>query len=278
MDVKKCFVCGNDLTLKNDSREHILLHNFGATKSVKGLICKDCNNWLGTVVDQPFIDSMQDLYNFISKNNHPTILTKNGRKYRAITTKGKIDNKPIVAVKPIINTSDSNVEAVFYNNDDKKQYFEKKKNRLERKGKTIDILTETTTKDMNPEFDFDFDFDPKSFTLELLKIQTEYLHSNNLISNLTLGDKIFSNAKANKDNDFQKDNDLIMYIFYHYFAPVDSKIFEDYKNKTHYNRISCNVVDFDNKLECTYISIFQYFNVLIPFLNPSNIHLFVNSD
>lgn len=45
--MNNCFLCGNEITLSNDSNEHIIPNAIGGKKSVKGFICNPCNNKTG---------------------------------------------------------------------------------------------------------------------------------------------------------------------------------------------------------------------------------------
>ncbi|WP_273993990.1 HNH endonuclease [Vibrio parahaemolyticus] len=58
---RKCILCSDDITLINDTYEHILPNSIGGRKKVSGFICRSCNNETGEKWEFELSDQLSSL-------------------------------------------------------------------------------------------------------------------------------------------------------------------------------------------------------------------------
>lgn len=66
--MKKCYICGEELTKDNTSAEHIIPNAIGGKLKSKDLICKKCNNKLGHNTDNELAKQLEFFTNFLNIN------------------------------------------------------------------------------------------------------------------------------------------------------------------------------------------------------------------
>lgn len=182
--VKRCIICNQVLTKENDSPEHIFLKSLGDKDPKWGLLCKGCNNYLGTYIDQPFMKIFEPLYRTVSgKTEKVRMDFSDGHQYIVQIKNGVLDEsfKPL-AVNPIVEKNDTEFNAKFLNTDEAKKFMEKIKKRYEKKGKHVEQKLTSKMVDLKitgDKFSLTPSIDEFVFVLEVVKIQTEYLHSIN---------------------------------------------------------------------------------------------------
>ena len=54
-EARFCVICGEPISNRNDSKEHIILNALGGRRSIRGFMCQDCNSRTGTEWDAPFV-------------------------------------------------------------------------------------------------------------------------------------------------------------------------------------------------------------------------------
>lgn len=181
--MNRCIVCNQVLDKTHDSAEHILLESLGDKNPVKGLICKSCNNLLGTLVDQKFEQPLKPLYESLSSRSTEmrVTYTGDGRDYYAKFINGQLrENAKYRAVKPLEKKTQSGFSFKFLDIDDAKQELEKVENRLQKKGKKVNLTLQTSRVDPQEagvSFQFTPEFDKRYVVLEAMKMQMEYLRS-----------------------------------------------------------------------------------------------------
>ncbi|AUS70735.1 HNH endonuclease [Lactiplantibacillus plantarum] len=190
MSAKQCYVCHKNLTPKNDSREHIFLDSLGDPSPVSGILCRDCNNWLGEKVDYAFYNTFKELYKTVSgKLELVKMVVSNTSDTFIIPMKNQvIQNTPIKAQNTFHQHNNELFTARFLDMTDAKEFIEKKKKRARKNNQHIDFQIEKTAS--IPQFEIIPQIDKVLFTLEILKMATGYLHSKNY-KGYILGDDIF---------------------------------------------------------------------------------------
>lgn len=229
----KCFICGQELDAKHNSREHILLDALGDTQPIEGFICHSCNNALGTIIDQPFVKPLRPICESLSSKK--TVMkmkfTGDGREYYVSMKDGKIvETDPYTAVKPVVKDDGKAFEYVFLDREEAFKILKKKKMRVEKQGHhvTSNFHLETIDPgDTGDKFRYSPVIDKTFFVLESLKMQTEYFHAHHLPSNDLLGDTILR-AIVQKWNEFsgkkQKRKNMKDYI--DHLSPMFNAWFE----------------------------------------------------
>ena len=66
--MKKCYICGEELTKENASVEHIIPNAIGGKLKSKELICKKCNSKLGHSMDKELAEQLDFFSNFLNIN------------------------------------------------------------------------------------------------------------------------------------------------------------------------------------------------------------------
>lgn len=66
--MKRCYICGEELTKDNTSVEHIIPNSIGGKLKSKELICKKCNNKLGHSTDNELAKQLEFFTNFLNIN------------------------------------------------------------------------------------------------------------------------------------------------------------------------------------------------------------------
>lgn len=265
---KKCFVCHSLLTSENDSSEHIFLFRLGDTHPVKGIVCKYCNNWLGGVVDFDFVKTFKGLYKTVSgKSEAVSMTTEQGERFSVPIKNEQIENKPILSQSPFKFIDESNFSGHFYDSTDAETSMKKQKNRNPDKNINYNITKETSI----PTFYIKPKIDKVNFTLEILKIQAEYLRSINYDVN-TLGEFIFKYANVNKNlpNPFEPFEELLIHIFNSVIQPGFKYI---PKNTDIIPGVSKAKVVRLKETDWMFISLFGKINMIIPIIRQSFLNL-----
>lgn len=96
--MKRCIICGQKLTEENNSREHIIPKRIGGINPHKDIICKACNNLMGSVIDKPFLNNFQHMYDMSGNKSGRVIMTleQNNNLYRVPFSNGQIDNGKMI--------------------------------------------------------------------------------------------------------------------------------------------------------------------------------------
>jgi hypothetical protein len=84
---KRCTYCSRPLTSDTSSPEHIILHALGGKRSSVDIVCRDCNNRLGSQVDKSLPESLELIRCMLDIPGHggPTARARGvstGREYR----------------------------------------------------------------------------------------------------------------------------------------------------------------------------------------------------
>lgn len=66
--MESCFLCGNAITEKSVTEEHILLQSLGGHLVSKKIICRDCNSKMGERIDAPLANQLSFLVFFLKIN------------------------------------------------------------------------------------------------------------------------------------------------------------------------------------------------------------------
>ena len=189
---KKCIICGEILTEKNKSIEHIINNSLGGQIKNENIYCKNCNEKFWTDIDTRFSNIFSPIISKLNINKRKTkgmsykgiMIDEYGNRYTAIFKNGKV-----------VKLEDSKSNYVRYEN-----------------GK-YELLY------------YIFDLDNKAFKQGLAKIAFNYAIHNN-ISLRYLGNIFDFNNKTLKDNsviipyipltefDIIMENDLPMQLFH----------------------------------------------------------------
>jgi len=97
--MKKCVICGVELTEQNKSKEHIIHNAIGGCLECDGIYCKTCNNQFGSNQDKAFVKTFAPILDRV--NLHKSRKTKgtsytgvvcdeNGNIYTATYKSGKV--------------------------------------------------------------------------------------------------------------------------------------------------------------------------------------------
>lgn len=267
--MNRCYVCQSIITKENDSPEHILLKSLGDKQPVRGILCQQCNNWLGTTVDQPFINEFQDLYKTVSGKPEVVSMTSGPNNiYRVHVKNGQIENKPIIARDVYHQIDDKHWEAIFFNIDDANRFQQKK---MERNNNKFKLSTEKTKS--IPTFSISPNIDKPIFMLEILKMQTGYLHSIGY-SKYTFGDIVFNTANkiknegSNSKNEFDIFSKSLIALFNSFIEPSINKYIPKGAQITH--GISQIQVIKSQSGDLMFISLFGMLNLMFPIILPSD--------
>ena len=63
--MKKCYLCGANLTVDNQSQEHILLNSIGGRLKTKSIMCKQCNSRIGNQADSELSKQLNHFSNIL---------------------------------------------------------------------------------------------------------------------------------------------------------------------------------------------------------------------
>ena len=70
---KRCAICDELLTEKNNHREHVIPEALGGRRAIHGFICRPCNNRTGTKWDAPLIEALHQLAVLVGVAKRPTL-------------------------------------------------------------------------------------------------------------------------------------------------------------------------------------------------------------
>lgn len=181
--MKRCIICGQKLTEENNSREHIIPKRIGGVNPHKDIICKACNNLMGSVIDKPFLNNFQHMYDMSGNKSGRVIMTleQNNNLYRVPFSNGQIDNGKMIKLidrfPRIMDKSSSsyNFNISFLNNKDYENWKLEIEDKANKKGFLYNINDIKFGEVKDPKFTLNLKFDPISFVMEMIKIQVEYL-------------------------------------------------------------------------------------------------------
>lgn len=181
--MKRCIICGQKLTEENNSREHIVPKRIGGIHPHKDIICKTCNNLMGSVIDKPFLNKFQHMYDMFGNKSSRVIMTleQNNELYQVPFSNGQIDNgKMIKLIKRFPRKANKSKSSYKFNISflsikDYENWKLEIEERANKKGGVYHLEDIHFSKIKAPQFTLNLKFDPILFVMEMLKIQVEYL-------------------------------------------------------------------------------------------------------
>ncbi len=149
----------------------------------KDIICEACNNLMGTVIDKPFLNKFQHMYDMLGNKSGRVIMTlaQNNELYQVPFLNGAIDNNKMIK---LINrapnwrknkNSPSKFNRTFLSNQDYDNWKSEIKQKASKKGILYKLDDIKIGKLKDPKFTLNLDFDPMIFVMEMIKVQVEYL-------------------------------------------------------------------------------------------------------
>lgn len=125
-NVSNCYICGVELNGKNESGEHVILNALGGRYKSKKLLCKNCNNSIGSDCDAALANQYHFLTNILEldlergKPRAVTMEANDGLEYKI-----KSGETPELA-HPIVETESGNEEIsiIARNKDELKKILE----------------------------------------------------------------------------------------------------------------------------------------------------------
>lgn len=102
-----CMICGEEITTKNDTAEHIIPNAIGGRRTVKGFICRECNSTTGATWDAEVARQLHALSILIgvsrdSGDTPPMRVVTNANEQLTIARDGKLSfSKPAIRKTPM---------------------------------------------------------------------------------------------------------------------------------------------------------------------------------
>jgi hypothetical protein len=183
--MKKCIFCGKTEVEfdKNNcwTEEHIIPEALGNETLKLFNVCKNCNNGLGTYVDNYFVNHMflklirQSLGLKGQSGEVPNAFKegkdKDGHRIR-------VDKNYLPTIVPYIEQNDNKVRIVASSKEEAKKMIQKKLSRINvpenEIQKTLDKVDQTESQFSQPEIQYDCTVELNRFYMEALKIAFEY--------------------------------------------------------------------------------------------------------
>lgn len=157
-----CYACGVEITLRNNSIEHVIPNSLGGKIKCKDILCKSCNNHFGKTIDtslfnilQPFLDIL-DIKRDRKKENKTVKLISKDDKVKLVST----NLQPLPSIKITFPEKDE-VEFFAKNETDLLKQKDKKKKELEASGKYSRIIESSEEIKDDTEFFFQNSFSKK---------------------------------------------------------------------------------------------------------------------